>query len=140
MNRRGPTWIAALVALLALALVAQQWLTEPKSATQSLIGRLYRGDCAAAAELLEAPSALALQPDGSLSITAEDGATALVPAASLPFLAGQLAEDEPHSLREALLGEYRAAVTATGDPSAPLTLHLRAAGGRVQIERIERYD
>jgi len=123
----------------------QLWYTRPSRTAGSFIASLSKCRYEEAQALLATPSSIELAENGELVLTNRAGDTTTVPAGNLPF--HFLKEDEP--ARDSLAWPTRNddfKMIALGESEGwilrnpPFRLYLRADGGEVHIERVEKVE
>lgn len=87
--------------------------------------------------MLAAPSAIAVQPDGSLKVIDRDGREVIVPVQRLPFLAGGGRSD---GISQRSMTALQGATNGVLDGAPAYVLYFSAEWGKIQILRVQSSD
>ena len=132
MTKFKKSLLALAVLLVGIALTVS-WIERPKRIRKEFFDHLYHERYEEAALMLNAPCAIELAPDGSLTLVDHKGNSTAVPETKLPFKVGG---GEPKRT-----GVH--SMTALGNStngildSPAVIIYLSVEGGKIRIESVD---
>lgn len=127
-----------LAALAVIAAVALYWIERPDRIASEFASHIHAGEFESAAGMLSAPSAIEVQPDGSVVFTDRNGTFVSVPADKLPFAVADAASGDSERVPGATIMMLALGSSPNGIlDSPPVALHLSIDGGGVHIEGVD---